>query len=187
MFLENLRRCYNINLNDYENIGIDLEINKVLLPAFVVFGILMTVLAVYRKNTRDVVMQLKRHEALDEQSACTLGELGLEDNKVIRYILSHSETLKRIVLREGQINYGYEEYKKLTKEQRREAERIDFSEARFYISDSELDRARHIKEKYVVDKTRMIIGAVLLIMIYIALTAAMPEILNLVNNLLKRR
>ena len=43
MFLENLRRCYNINLNDYENIGMDLEINKVLLPAFIVFGILMAI------------------------------------------------------------------------------------------------------------------------------------------------
>ena len=186
MFLENLRRCYNINLNDYENIGIDLEINKVLLPAFIVFGILMTLLAIYRKNTRDIVMQLMRHEALSEDSACTLEELGFKAKGVVPYILSHSEILKKVVLRVGEVKYSYDEYKKLTKEQRREVERIDFTEARFYISESEIDRARHIKEKYVVDNKRMIIGAVLLTMVYIALTVAMPEMLNLINNLLKR-
>lgn len=186
MFFENLRRCLGINLNDYENIGVNLEINKVVLAAFVVFGVMMVVLSIYRKNMRDIVMQLMRHEAYSEDSACTLEELKLNENRVVTYMLTHSDMLKKIVERVGKPQYTYEEYKALSKEERAESERIDFATAKFYITEAQLDRARHVKEKYVVDKTRLIIACVFLFVVYIALAAAMPEILNVINNLLKK-
>ena len=186
MFFENLRRCLNTNLNDYENIGIKLEINKVMIFAFVIFGVMMVVLSVYRKNMRDLVMQLMRHEAYDEESARTLEELKLNGNFVITYILTHSDMLKKIVERVGKKQYTYEEYKALSKKEREESESIDFTTAKFYITESQLDRARHIKEKYVVDRTRLIVACVFLFVVYIALAAAMPEILNVINNLLAK-
>jgi DNA-directed RNA polymerase subunit N (RpoN/RPB10) len=187
MFLENLRRCYNINLNDYENIGINLEINKVLLPAFIIFGILMVLLSVYRKNTRDLVIQLMRHNALSEKEAKTLDELGFKENRVVRYILSHSDMLKKTVLRADVVKYTYEEYKALSNEERREVESIDFLNAKFYIPEDHIDRARHIKEKYVVDKTRLIIGCAFLFIVYVGIVIAMPEMLNVINGILKPR
>ena len=186
MFFENLRRCFSTNLNDYENIGINLEINKVVLGAFVVFGVMMVVLSVYRKNMRDIVIQLMRHEAYSEDSACTLEELKLDGNRVITYILAHSDVLGKIVARVDKTQYTYDEYKALSKKEREESERIDFSTERFYIAESHLDRARHIKEKYVVDKTRLILACVFLFIVYVALAAAMPEILNVINNLLRK-
>ena len=185
MFFENLKHCFNINLNEYSNIGINLQINKVLLPAFIAFGVLMVLLAVYRKNMRDLVMQLMRHEAYSEDSACTLEDLGLGKSRVILYLLSHSDILKKVVERTDRIKYTYEEYKKLTKAQKKECERIDFSVAKFYIPEESMDRARHVKEKYLFSKTQLIVACVFLVLVYVALAVAMPEILNLINNLLK--
>ena len=186
MFFENLKTCLSTNLNDYDNIGINLEINKVVFVTFVLFGVMMVLLSVYRKNMRDLVMQLMRHEAYTEEKACTLEELKLNENRVVTYMLAHSDMLKKIVERVGKPQYTYEEYKALSKEERAESERIDFNDARFYIVESQIDRARHIKEKYVIDKTRLILGCVFLFVVYIAVAAAMPEILNVINNLLEK-
>ena len=186
MFFENLKTCLGINLNDYENIGVNLEINKVLLGFFIIFGIMMVMLSIYRKSMRDIVMQLMRHEAYSEDSACTLEEIKLNENIAVTYMLTHSDMLKRIVERVGRTQYTYEEYKALSKKERAESERIDFTTAKFYITESHLDRARHIKEKYVVDKTRLIVGCIFLFVVYIAIAVAMPEILNVINNLLEK-
>ena len=185
MFFENLRRCFSINLNEYENIGINLEINKVLLLAFVIFGALGAILMISRKNMRDLVLQLMRREVYSAEEALTLEELGFKDNRIVMYLILHSEIMRKIVLRADRVEYSYEEYKKLTKEQRRDVEHVDFLTARFYINESEMDRARHIKEKYVVDNSRMIIGGVFLVVLYILVAAVMPEILTLINGILK--
>ena len=185
--IENFKKCFSINLNDYENIGINLEINKVLLPAFIMFALLVVLLAIYRDNMRDVVVQLFRHDAIEKEKACTLEELGLSNNRIIPYLLSRDNLLTKVVGRVGKTEYSYEEYKALSKQERREAERIDFSSERFFIREEYIDRARHIKEKYETGKVRLLVGCLFLFLVYIAIAAAMPELLNLINNLLKRQ
>ena len=185
--IENFKKCFSINLKDYEMIGIDLQINKAILPGFVVFALLMVVLVVNRNKMRTLIVQLMRHDAVSQEKACTLEELGLANERHVKYLLSGSNMLKRIVKQQGAKTYSYEEFKALSKEEKKKVEKIDFAEARFYICEEQIDRARHIKEKYQMNKWGLIIGLIFLALIYIGLAASMPEILNLINNLLKRK
>ena len=183
--VESFKRCFSVNLNSYDQIGINLEINKVLLPVFIVFGLMMLVLTVSRDKMRTLVIQLMRHNALSEETACTLEELGVSENKQIKRLISNSNMIKNVVKRVDAKKYSYEEYKKLSKKERKEAEKIDFVTEKFYINEEQIDRARHIKEKYQLNEVRIIVGVVFLILIYIAIAASMPEILNSTNKLLK--
>ena len=183
--LESLKNCLAVNLNDYENIGIDLQINKVLFPAFVVFCIMMIALAVYRNAMRDLVVKIIRHEAYNEDSAKTLDELGLAKNVIITYLLSRDNMLSKIVKIAGKQEYSYEEYIALSKEERLAHEKIDVSKSALYIPEDNIDRARHIKEKYMMSKTKLMLASVLVFLIYIIIASSMSEILNVINNLLK--
>jgi len=179
------KKCFSINLNEFEQIGINLEINKVLLIACIAFGIFMILFAIYRNNIRTFVVQLMRHEATSEDKACTLDEIGLSNNKIIIYLISHNSMLTKIVGRLGAPKYSYEEYKALSKKERAELETIDFAVEKFYIYEDQKDRARHINEKYATNKKRMTASIIFLILVYVATVSAMPELLNLINNLLK--
>ncbi len=183
--IECFKKCFSINLNDYDNIAINLEINKLLLPAFIVFGVLMVFLAIYRSTMKDMIFQLTRHGACSEENACTLEELGLSKSFMLPYLIKNDTLLSKVVGRAGRTEYSYEEYKSLSKEEKKKFEKIDFAVERFYIREEQADRARHINEKYGTNKKRILVGCIFLTMFYIALSAAMPEILNVINNLLK--
>lgn len=185
MFAETLRQCYEINLNDYENIGINLPINKVLIPAFFVFVLFTVALSLYRMSTRRMISQLLRHSALSEDSAKSLASLGLGNDRLVKYLLRRDNLLTRVVGRRGENKYTYEEYIVLTKEERRENDAVDFETAEFYISEDMLDRARTIVDKYNYTLGRTVMVCVFVLLIFVCLTALMPEILSLVNNLLK--
>lgn len=183
--LESLNKCLSVNLNDYENIDIDLQINKVLFPAFVVFCIMMIALAVYRNAMRDLVVKLIRHEAFTEDSAKTLEDLGLAKSLIIPYLLSRENMLSKIVKIRGKREYTYEEYLALSKEERLAEEKIDVSKSALYIPEESSERARHIKEKYMMSKAKLVLACVFVFLIYIIVASSMSEILNVINNLLK--
>lgn len=185
MLAETLRKCYEINLNDYENIGVNLQINKVLLIAFLVFAAVTVLLEVYRMNTRTMIVQLIRHEAKTKDGAKTLTELGLENNRVIKYLLSNSSLLSKTVGRIGEKKYTYEEYVALGKEEKAEFEKIDFETEQFYIKDECLDRAMHISEKYDSTTVKAVMTCVFLFVIYMCIASAMPELLRLIDGALK--
>ena len=73
--LEGLKKCFDINLNDYENINFSLEINKAVLGAFVAIIVGVIFLNAYRGSMRFMIMQLTRHSATSEENAKTLKEL----------------------------------------------------------------------------------------------------------------
>lgn len=180
--LEALKGYFSINLNEYENININLEINKVLVITFAVFAVFVIFFNVYRGNIRTLTFQLVRHGAINENEAKTLAELGLTKKKVLKLLLTGDTLLTKVVARIGEKRYTPEEYKTLSKEEKED--KIDFSTALFYIRENQIDRAKMINEKYVTSLLRTVVSCVLIALIGMCIMACMPGILNVINNLL---
>ena len=90
---EVLKKCFSINLNEYKYIGVDLEINKIILCTAVVLMACIVVFNTYRANIKLTVSQLVRHKAKDEESAKTLSELGLDRSRAIKKLLGKNNML----------------------------------------------------------------------------------------------
>ena len=177
-----IKKCFFINLKDYPNLEADLYINIVLLAVFLAVGVAMCLAEVRRGRMALAVKQLIRHEAIGESAAKTLTELGLQGIGSIRRALLSGSQLAKIVSRAGEQKYTYEEYIALTKEKKREAEKIDFETARFYISEQRLPRARHVYESYGVSVARIVGLCVFALLVYVCISLLMPEILSFVND-----
>ena len=179
-----LKRCFEINLEDYENINFGLEINKVVLGTFIAIIVGIVLLNTYRGSIRFMVMQLKRHNATDEESAKTLKELGLDSSRVLKKLLSSQNMLTKTVSRVGAVEYDYETYVKMDKAARREAERVDFDSARFYINADESNRAAFIIERYAVSIPKTLVTCLFFVILCGCIIACMPGILNVLNDLI---
>lgn len=182
--IEFIRNCLSLNLNDYENIGIDFEINKLVLLVMLAFCVAAVFLSFYRGTIRLVVMQLIRHDAYDENNAKTLRSIGLGDNKMAKYMLKGDNLLTKVVRRVGEVRYSYEEYMEKKKAKTLDKENINVDEASFYIDPEMRERADIISEKYVTSVYRTIMSIVLIVAIGICIILIMPEMLNLINILL---
>jgi hypothetical protein len=182
--LEVLKRCFAVNLNDYENININLQINVVILGTFIaaIFGVVF--LHIYRGNIRVTVVQLTRHAATSKESAKTLKELGLNDSRVIKRLLSSHNVLTQVVERAGAVKYDYDSYVKMSKEERTRADEIDFDKARFYIKEEETNRAGFIVERYVTSLPRTLAACTFVAILSGCIIVCMPGILEGINNLL---
>ena len=183
--IENLKKCFAINLSDYDNINFSLEINKVVLGTCIALIVGIIVLNLTRSNMRLMITQLTRHKATDEESAKTLRELGLADSRIVKRLLSGNNTLSKTVARVGKMDYDYETYKAMDKKARAEAEKIDFENARFYIKESEATRASFISERYTSTLTGTVLASALVVILGICVIVSMPGILDVINELLE--
>lgn len=180
-----IKDCFSVNLNEYENFNVNLEINKIVLCTFLVMVVGVVFLDLYRGSIRKVTSQLVRHKAKSEDSAMTLEELGLEKSRVVRYMLSHDNLLTKLVARRGERAYSYEEYRALSKEERREIGKIDFSTAAFYLkSGEEADKVSEFVDKYDTSVGRTVASCVFILVVMMCIVLCMPGILNLVDNLI---
>jgi hypothetical protein len=182
-----LKECFSSNLNDYDNIGINREINKVILGAVIALIVGVIFLNVYRGNIKLVVTQLTRHKSKSEEDAKTLTELGLDNNRITKWMLSRENLLTKIVGRKGEKKYGYEEYKALTKKERIEAEKFDINTAEFYIREEQRDLAKGAMERYGTSIMHTTMTCVFIAIISVCVIASMPEILDIINNLLRSK
>ena len=182
--IEFFRDCFSLNLKDYENLRIDLEINKVLFIAFSALIIGIILFNMYRRNIKLAVTQLIRHGAKSEENAKTLSELGLSDARMINGMLLGDNLLTKIVARVGEKRFEYEEYKALTKEEKNEISTVDMSSARFYIRPEMSYTADEISSRYTSSVPNTVISCVFAGVLCICLMMRMPGILNLINNIL---
>ncbi len=178
-----LKQAFFVNFSDYENLGFNLPINIILLIFFAGMCIGLAALDFNRKYMRLAVRQLLRHEAVGEGKAVTLEELGLSGSRIVKLFLSGSGQLSRIVKRAGASEYTYEEYVALQKSKKLKKEKIDFSSAKFYIDPSMLDRANTINDCYRTSVLKTVFACLFIVILYFCLMMAMPEILNLLNNM----
>lgn len=178
-----LKECFSINLNDYENIKFNLEINKVIFGSAVALIVGIVLLGIYRSNIRMVVLQLLRHGANSEESSKSLADIGLEKSFVIKYLLLGKGILTKTVARVGERVYSYDEYITLSKEEKAKNEKVDFDTAKFYIREDGTDMASAIIEKYATSVPRIVFASVFVALICMCVISCMPAILNIVNKL----
>ena len=183
--VEVLKKCFATNLNEYNNIGIDFEINKFLVwvSAATMVGIIF--LNLYRRNIKLLVSRLFMHKAKSEETAKTLSELGLAESRGIKRMLTGENLLTKIVGRVGESKYSYEEYKALPKKEKVKRTSIDFSSAGFYVRNEHFLLGESVCFKYSTSIVRTVVECVFVVMICTCLIACMPGILNVINNLLK--
>lgn len=182
---EILKKAFEINLNDYENINFNLEINKVVLGASIALIIGIILFNTYRAKIRLVVMQLLRHEAYSEESAKTLAQLKIDKTFILKYLFKGNNILTKIVARVGEKRFTYEEYVALSKEERVKAELIDFEAAAFYIRDDKKEFALSIVDKYNTSITKTLLAILFVVSMCVCIISCMPGILNVLSNLLK--
>ncbi len=176
------KECFSTNLNEYDNIGINLEINKVILVAFTALIVGVIFFNFYRRNIKLAVSQLIRHGAKSEDNAKTLGEIGLTNFAPIRRMLLGENLLTRIVARVGEKRYEYNEYKALTKEEKKKISTVDFATAKFYIREDKLYLADEVATRYGASRLNTVIACVFAAIVCVCLIACMPGILNVINN-----
>lgn len=182
---EFIDRYFNINLKDYSNIGIDLNISLVLLFFFVGLCAAAMVVNHHRSYMATAVKQLIRHGADGEANAKTIGELGLGQIRSIRRALSRDGQLTKKVKRVGEERLTYEEYVALKKAKKLpKAEKIDFDTARFYISPDQKERAKSFYENNSSSVLKAILLCVLIMAVYFCLMLIMPGALKLLNGIL---
>ncbi len=179
-------RAFNINLKDYKNIGIDLEISKILL-CFAVLLILVTLFMSLKRNVMvSVIKRLHRLEAFNENEAKTLTELKFTGFYafICRGLIRGSGRLKRLISRAGEKKYTYNQYIKLSRKEKKEYDKIDFSTARFYLKDKNSADTKNLLDSKTSSLVHTLLFCLLIVSVYICLVFLMPEILNLINSML---
>ena len=183
--IEVLKRYFEINLNDYDNIGVSLEINKAVAIASIAFMVAVIFFCLHRGAIRLVIMQLTRHGATSPEEAKTLKELGLDKRRFVKRILSGDNILTKTVARVGKKQYDYDEYLALSKKEKREIDKIDFEKEAFYIREEKRDLVSNIIDKYVTSVPRTITLCVFIALVTMAVIICMPNILSILDNILK--
>lgn len=169
--MEFLKSCFSINLNEYENIGIDLEINKVLTIAFSAFIVGIILYNSYRRNINLTLSQLIRHGARNKESAKTLKELRLDKVASVRRMLCGDNLLTKLVTRA-------EDGKSNTSDS-------DPLSAKFYIKEEKYLLAESISTRRDASVTSTVMACIFIAIVCVCIIACMPSILNVINNLLQ--
>ena len=199
-----------LNTKEYHNIGFDFEIVKVLLVTALVLCIVFCVMDFHKKNAYVIIKQLMRHEAKDPESAKTLSEIGLSQNKSVRRAIESSSQLKSVVGRVGEKVMTYEEFialekkkrenkliyrifkkKKIQDENNTECSGVEnenvapsIDTVGLYIKPERADYASRIYNGADISVVRTALRCVLVVAVAVCFTMLMPELLTLVNNML---
>ena len=111
-FFEKLYNDYIcLNLGDYPNIGVNFEINKLLIFVFIGLCVACFIIGKNQANVSLLLKKLMRAEAFGEDNGKTLAELGLSDNKSVKTLIEkNSGVIKKVVSVKGIKKMTYEEY-----------------------------------------------------------------------------
>ena len=188
----------SINLADYENIGINLEINKVLFGLLIGIIVASILIGLQRNSMLILIKKLSRQSCVDSDSAKTLSELGINTYGV-RTLIKTSARVGRIIQRVGAVDYTYEEYTAILKAKKRKKskevtkdnvssidpdKKIDFNTAQFYLKDAESAETKNILDGKSNSLINTLLMCLLLVCIYTILLFLMPAILELINSVL---
>ncbi len=176
------KKYIEINLNDYKNIGIDLEINKILL--LITVGIIIASVLVNhnRQLLSTLVKKLTRHKANSEASAKTLAELGLGANRGIKRLIENNGRVGKLIAVVGEEKLTYEEYVEKQKKNKGKLTEPSRATLPLYIKDEE--SCARIAQASAPTALSNVLFAVMLAAIYVCIMFLMPEILTFINNIL---
>ena len=181
--IEFYNKYFLVNLKDYHNLKLDLEISKVLFCFLL--GIIVTMIVINYRASGNIklIKKLLRHECFNEEAAKTLDELCINTFNS-RLSLTGSGRIKKIIKRVGEKELTYEEYVENLKNKEYKAEKIDFVNAKFYIDENSINEANIISESKSSNLISTILLIIMLIAIYVLVLFFMPSILTLINNLM---
>ena len=170
-----------LNFNQYENIAINFPVGAVILFLAVSASLLAFYLHFAGSKSYSMYKQLFRHEAFDEGSAKTLSELRLDTSRLLRFLLSSKGELTRLVKRVGEKKLTYEEYIASAKKKEKE-EKINFSEARFYICAEGKEKAKSILATSPPSIYKPIFVTAVFALILVLSVLFLPDLLAAINN-----
>lgn len=177
------KEYFSVNLKDYPNIGIDLEISKLIFYLCIGVMIAAVLLNYKRACTITLIKRLLRYNSTDKEAAKKISELDIKINSA-KVALSTGRVERMIGIADKK-EYTYEEYSSLIKEKNFKEEKTDFNEAKLYIKNESIDEARKIAEQKSPTVINTILFCIFILSIYICIALMMPELLNLINILLK--
>lgn len=170
-----------LNLNEFDNIGINFRFNLFLLFFALTICIAAFVYEYKRNNAYLVVKQLLRHKATSPENSKKLLDLGL-DTARIRLFLSGGYIVSRVISFVGREKCSYDEYVKMNKTERKKADKIDFSTVSMYISEENMPSANKIATEYRASFIRVLIFCLLIILVYVGIAAVSSEVFNYINS-----
>ncbi len=190
-----------LNLKDYKNIGIDVEINKLILLFFAALIIGCVIVSINQMNLTLLIRKLMKIEAYSEEGAKTLSELGLADNAGIKSLISKNDgRISKIIAVVGIKRQTYEEYmeaEKKRKEARRlpPAERkavldslsigeIDASNEKIFIPEDKKEYASYVYSSGNGSVIKTVLSCALILVVAVAIVLLMPSLLSFVNDIL---
>ena len=177
-----IKEYLSLNLKDFENIGIDFEINKFLVLVGLSLCIASFIISRRRALLCEMIKQLFRHGATSEEGAKTLGDLGLLGSRGIRRALISDSQMRKLVNFVGERNLSYEEYIALSREKKKTFDVPDFNTARFFVPEKSLDRAKHVYNTYSTSLIHTVLLCLLCISVTVCLIMLSPSIVALVNS-----
>ena len=172
-----------LNLKDFENLGFDLEITKLL--GLIFLGIMLAAVAMnlIKQNTHLIIKALLRRECTSEDSAKTLPELHITSRLAQAIAFSEMGRLRKIVKRVGEKEYTYEEYVQMQKEKKK-PERLDGKTTPLYIPTEKLDEAKRLFDRGAPTALDSVLICALLVALYVCFIFIMPTLVSFVNSIL---
>jgi hypothetical protein len=180
-----LEKLFNLNLSEYENIGLNFPIGLFLILLLVSASVAVFFLHFHKKLEMDALTALVRHGAESEECAKTLDDMSI-DTPAIRKKLSRGSRLSYMIISQDREKLSYEEFLKLSRKEQLAYSDIDFENAKFYLNPESLDKAKRIVEKDNVSIISPIIIATLSIALIFVFGAFLPDILELIDGALRK-
>jgi hypothetical protein len=179
IFANFYRDYFSLNLKDYSNINIDLEINKIIF--FIFIGIMIaTVVLNYRRYCMIVLIKrLLRYDATDITNAKSISELGIKKHHA-KCAMSTGR-MSKIVYSTERREYTYDQYSQMIKQGKGREEKIDFLNERLYIKETEFDNAHLIADNNHPTVFNTFLFCVFILASCVCIMFIMPSILNFIN------
>ena len=172
-----------LDLNQFENFGIYFPIGAVFSLMALAFSVAVFISNYHKRYTTQLLRQLIRHKAFDEDSAKTLNALRVDKLLGLKSALTRNGQLTYMVRRVGETKQTYEEYVAMSKKRGHKDEKIDFDDARFHIDPQRIDRAKRLVETTNAEWWRPAIMALVIIAIWVVAALFLPDLLEALNEI----
>ena len=108
-----------LNLNEYPNIGINLEINKLLFFVFAALIAAAVFTSYLQSSLALLVKKLLRSSSLGEENSKALSDLGLDKNRFLKFALTNATGSASLIIKEaGKTAPTYDDYVNAVREEK---------------------------------------------------------------------
>lgn len=185
-FINSIIEFISVDLSEYKNIGLDLDIGFITLIIFAALTAVTAVMSYRRHVLITLASRLLRREALDEESAKSCSALGI-NSKYASLVMKWGGPYARAIKIKGVREYTYEEYSELIKSKGYKEEKTDFSKAELYVNPESKDLIKRLSDSTpptLISSALICLG---IVAVYLLLAYFLPDIVSTVNNMLESK